>query len=91
MVSTSEELSKLEFCSAVFKEALRLRTPARLMSFYGTVKSSDRCAQQPTMLLASRKACLRMVPLVGHVSCLRLLRVLVALPFARCWFHDDSI
>eukprot|EP00903_Cladosiphon_okamuranus_P016174 g14925.t1 len=33
MVSTSEQLSKLEFCSAVFKEALRLRTPAPLMMF----------------------------------------------------------
>ncbi|CAM9660900.1 unnamed protein product [Pylaiella littoralis] len=33
MVSTSEQLSQLEFCSAVFKEALRLRTPAPLLAF----------------------------------------------------------
>eukprot|EP00752_Nemacystus_decipiens_P014607 g13007.t1 len=36
MVSTSEQLSKLEFCSAVFKEALRLRTPAPLLMFHST-------------------------------------------------------
>ncbi|CAM9794888.1 unnamed protein product, partial [Hapterophycus canaliculatus] len=31
MVSTSEQLSQLVFCSAVFKETLRLRTPAPLL------------------------------------------------------------
>eukprot|EP00903_Cladosiphon_okamuranus_P016170 g14922.t2 len=36
VVSTTEQLSKLEFCSAVFKEALRLKTPAPLTSFYAT-------------------------------------------------------
>lgn len=38
MVSTSEQLSKLEFCSAVFKEALRLRTPAPLLMFHSMVR-----------------------------------------------------
>ena len=37
MVSTSEQLSQLEFCSAVLKEALRLRTPAPLLAFNCTV------------------------------------------------------
>ncbi|CAM9472380.1 unnamed protein product [Hapterophycus canaliculatus] len=36
MVSTTEQLSQLEFCSAVFKEALRLRTPAPMITFNST-------------------------------------------------------
>ncbi len=39
MVSTSEQLSQLEFCSAVFKEVLRLRTPAPLLAFHCTVRT----------------------------------------------------
>eukprot|EP00752_Nemacystus_decipiens_P014601 g13003.t1 len=36
IASTKEQLSQLEFCSAVFKEVLRLRTPGPVMALYGT-------------------------------------------------------
>lgn len=39
MVSTSEQLSKLVFCSAVFKEALRLKSVAPFLMYYCKVKS----------------------------------------------------
>eukprot|EP00903_Cladosiphon_okamuranus_P016169 g14922.t1 len=64
VVSTTEQLSKLEFCSAVFKEALRLKTPAPLTSFYATVKL-DSYARQ-TMLLAFGKKCLRKMTFVEY-------------------------
>lgn len=38
MVSTAEQLKKLRFCAAVFKEALRLKTPAPRLSFNCTVR-----------------------------------------------------
>ncbi|CAM9971103.1 unnamed protein product, partial [Ectocarpus fasciculatus] len=59
MVSTAEQLKKLRFCAAVFKEALRLRTPAPRLSFNCTedfTMKSGRVLKKGTAVVTLNRA-----------------------------------
>ncbi|CBN79213.1 cytochrome P450 [Ectocarpus siliculosus] len=59
MVSTAEQLKRLRFCAAVFKEALRLRTPAPRLSFTCTedfTMKSGRVLKKGTAVLTLNRA-----------------------------------